>query len=120
MIPILKTALAKLLSLNHLFDSESAGLCILKPVSSLATKKPKSYLRPRPLARASSFKSSKPLNLSDSSFTLSSAFQIFPPSINSAPLKAPKIGKRYSRLKASLKFASLNSNRLPLDPGPRS
>ena len=41
-------------------------------------------------------------------------------SINNPPFKGPLIGKRYSRLNANLKLASLNSLILLLLPGPNS
>ena len=45
-------------------------------------------------------------------------FHTFPKSTKSPPFKGPVMAKRYSKLKATLKFASLNSLILLLLPGP--
>ena len=105
-------------SLNHLLPSIWAGLCVLNPTSSLKTKKLKSYLNPAPDPTASSFKSERLSKVIDLSSTLSLKFQILPISINKAPLSFPLILDLYSKLKAILKFASLNSFILLLLPGP--
>ena len=48
----------------------------------------------------------------------SRTFQLLPKSGNNAPLNLPRILNLYSRFKASLKLASLNSFEAPLLPGP--
>ena len=96
-------------SVSHLFDFSSAGLWVLKPVSSRKINSPKSYRTPKPDPTASSLKSSNPSKRLLGSVTSSKTFQIFPTSVNNAPLNDPNRLKRYSTFSASLKFASLNS-----------
>ena len=52
------------------------------------------------------------------SSTSSKIFHTFPKSIKRPPFSGPVIRKRYSKLKAILKLASLNSLMLRLLPGP--
>ena len=103
---------------HHRLLISREGLNVLNPVSNRKTKKSKSYLIPKPEPIAISERSSKPLNLISSLSTSSQRFQMFPKSTNSPPFKDPVIAKRYSRLKANLKLASLKSFILLLLPGP--
>lgn len=88
-------------------------------MSPRSTKKPKSYLNPKPEPTAMSFKESNPENVARSSSISSKTFQMFPASTNKAPFKSPNRLKRCSALRAILKLASLNSLVVFKLPGPK-
>ena len=115
---MLKTAFFNEKSFNHLLLFAEEGLYVFKPISSLKMNNPESYLNPNPLPIANSSRSFRPSKLLKDSLVSSKIFQMFPISENKAPLKFPNILNLYSRFKASLKLASLNSFLAPLEPGP--
>ena len=93
----------------------------MNPTSNLTTRKLKSYLSPKPVPIAISFKDSKLLNFPPPSINSELVMsQMFPASAKKAPLRLFKRLNRYSKLVKNLRVPTLYSRLLSKEPGPKS